>query len=172
MKMIDSKLIEHNNREYRVEIGADIDTRYPWGEYDGHGVLRMGRSKDKRPGENLILADDRSYWFYDVQVTMVKAKAEHWGISGSTEGMTKGQIIAEAVRRDMEYCTEWLSGDRFWCIVEVTDTDTGESKCVGGVEYSVRGDNSYIDEIVNDCVYCLDYAREEAHVCAVNAMSV
>lgn len=69
--------------------------------------------------------------------------------------LTKGEITAEAVRRDFEYCRGYLN-DQWtwqWVRVELVDDDDevidGYEDSVGGVEGS---DDKYVGEIVEECM--------------------
>lgn len=118
----------------RVDWFYDSDTEAPWEHEDGHGEVSDWKpyyrgESSKAPGERVLHADRGSARFYDWQGAIAKAKSENWGLSEEDTAAlaaklgrqpTKGDIAAEAVRRDFEYLRRWCNDDWFWCGYVVT----------------------------------------------------
>lgn len=170
---------EHSGLQFRCLVMQDDDMQAPWVEHDGHGQIRSvsyyyGRPK-KRPGEIIIYSERGDYWLYDVQATMQTARQDGWGLSDEDIAAlakklnrvpTKGDITAESVRRDMEYCRQWLQGDRFWEMIEVFQINAdcepiSESEYLGGID---SGYDSESQKYVRECA--AELAGQIAH--AVN----
>ena len=143
-------------RGVQVRIQYEYDDGFhclPWIEEDGWGEIRTanrryGGRPRKRPGEVFIHEEQGTFWIYDVQATQAKALREGWGITGDTTGLTKRQVAALAVQRDMEAARKWLSGDLFYISINVSlvdDPDTGHN--IGGFTYGWnKADREYADE--------------------------
>lgn len=146
----------------RVRIEADDTGRgLPWEEEDGHGIIREGRANftghiQKSPGEVVIWRDRSGSYVYDVKGTIAKARKEGWGLSeADAEGLTRKQVIAEAVRRDMERMRGYLY-ERWWyvgVIVELrtADDEVLDSRSLWGIEND-SGD-AYFAEVANDLLH-------------------
>lgn len=143
---------EVNGRVFCWDFEYDSDSKMPWEDWDGIGVVLSRSYAEKAPHEVLIHEDRRAYWFYDVRASMEKARKEGWGLpDAETVGLTKKQIIAKAVQKDMEYCQEWLKGDRYFVCLKVWAEDSPENvDYLGGVEYNETGDNKYLIECAQE----------------------
>lgn len=138
-----------------IELHYDSDNGMPWIENDGHGEIRQtyapyGRP-EKAPGEVVLYGERGEYFLYDVQATTEKAKREGWGISGDTTGLTRAQIAALAVKQDMKYCRDFLTGSRYWSgytytVQDADGEEVAEGSCWG----------------FDDPDYCLTEAKAEA----------
>lgn len=152
----ETRAIEQNGKTYRVEFIFDSDMGAPWEEHDGHGVVSDWESRDKKPGEVVIASDRGSKRFYDVAATTRIAKRDKWGVSDAdTSNMTRAQITALAVQRDMERMRDWCNGDWYWCGVSVfpltADGDELRSKTesLWGIESDAE---EYFDEVIADLI--------------------
>ena len=156
---------QHSGLMFRCVVEPDTDLQAPWIEHDGHGRIRSVSSyygrPEKRPGEVIIYSERGEYWLYDVQATMQIAGNDGWGLSDEdvtalaaklNRTPTKGDITAGSVRRDMDYCRQWLQGDRFWQMIEVFQIDD-EGERIGESEYLGCVDSGYGSE-------CGEYVRE------------
>lgn len=148
--------IEQNGKTYRVEFIFDSDTGAPWKEHDGHGVVSGWESRDKKPGEVVISEDHGSKRFYDIAATTRIAKRDGWGLAPEkAAGLTRAQIVAEAVRLDMERMRGWCNDDWHWCGVSVfplsEDGDELRSKTesLWGIESDA---DSYFEEVISDLI--------------------
>lgn len=124
--------ITHNGIEVRVRYFYDHDKGAPWKECDGHGDVREVTSTwgrpDKRPGEVVMCSSRGTYWLYDYQGAVKKAKAEGWGCKNQTDAMTKNEVAAEAANEDMEFLQGWLNGDWHYVGVVCTVLDENGAK--------------------------------------------
>lgn len=87
-----------------------------------HGVIREVEAATgysmKKPCEVVLHANSRTIWLYDVQASIKLAKQYGWVVSGNNAALlqeklgrhpSKKQIIAEAVRLDIESCRARLA---------------------------------------------------------------
>ena len=164
MTAIDSFDFEHNGRSYTAEIHADEDHGAPWDEEDGHGPVRLATSRDdKRPGERPLfqrMRDGGGVYLYDWQEAMATAKRDGWGLCPVDVAKlaaelgrqpTRGEITAEAVRRDFEHLRAWCNDDWSYVGVVVRQVDAcgccGVSESLWGIE-SDAGD--YLQEVARE----------------------
>ena len=147
---------EQNGTTYRVEFIFDSDTGAPWKEHDGHGVVSDWESRDKKPGEVVIASNRGSKRFYDVAATTRIAKRDGWGLSPEkASGLTPAQIVAEAVRLDMERMRGWCNDAWHWCGVAVfpltADGDELRSKTesLWGIESDA---DDYFKEVIAELI--------------------
>lgn len=164
-EMINSFTFTHENRKFLARVYADHDMGRPWEEHDGHGDIREGYTgftgyAEKRGGEVVIGEVAFSHrkarvWLYDVAATIKRARKEGWGISEQqTEALgvrlyaqsktpkprlTKREIVAEAVRLDMERMSAWLNDRWTWCGVSVVEMPDF-SKAIEALESYDGGD--------------------------------
>ncbi|WP_213303496.1 hypothetical protein [Paraburkholderia sacchari] len=175
--------IEAGGYPFRVRVEADEFMGAPWEEHDGHGVVSGWTTRDKHPGEIVLCMDRRSRRYYDVQASMKIARRDGWGLCdedraalikslaapgivmrGPNRGMyrpgrapskplTRGEITAEAVRRDFGYLRRWCNDDWHWVgvVVELLDGD-GEvvDDRVGNISDSLWGIESEADDTLRE----------------------
>jgi len=160
--------IEHNGRNYTVEVNYDDGMGAPWLEEDGHGIVSDWTTRDKQPGEWVLPEDRRSKRFYDFAATMKLAKKEGWGLSDEALAKleqklgrkpTKGEITADSVWRDFEYLRGWCNDDWHWVYVMVTDVETGESDSLGGIESL---SDEFIQESIMDMIVNFECKNKDA----------
>lgn len=131
--------LELNGSSYRVEYHYDESMREPWKEHDGHGIVSDWTSRDKRPGERVLVSDRSSKRYYDIGASVALAKRDGWGDGSDDAGRTKGQIAASAVERDFDYCKGWCEDRWHWIGVVVTLLDvngepTNERESLWGID--------------------------------------
>lgn len=113
----------HDGCTFRATIHADDWCHgAPWDNECGHGPVREIRTRDeKRPGEYILGAGPgwrMCGYAYDVQAAQAQALKDGWGFEGADPAtMTKRQIAAEAVRRDIKHLEAWVNDH--WCYVGV-----------------------------------------------------
>lgn len=148
---------------FRVELVGDVGgIGAPWDEHDGHGPVRFARNDDpKRAGERVLHHDRSALYLYDWAGAMRLAKKDGWGLAPDAlaafakrlgRDPTAGEIRAEAVQRDFDYCRRYASGDWCWVGVEVTllDVDgetTHERESLWGIE---SDSYTYHDEVARE----------------------
>lgn len=136
----------------------DCSLGYPWVEHDGHGYVRQEKwdRGGKCPGEIELYNRGSCTWYYDFQRTIGKAKADGWGFGGDKTGLTRGEIAVKAVQNDMQYCKEWLQGDRSWVTIEAQAFDTkgealGLPDYISGVEWACDSETQkYLKDTAKD----------------------
>lgn len=161
--------IELKGLTFRVEVKPDDGTiGAPWDEHDGHGPVRDVQYCNgdpstirKPPGERVLYADRGTVWLYDWQEACRIAKRDGWGLAPDDIGRLKvrlgrepqpGDIRAEAVQRDFDYCRRYASGDWYWCGIVVTllDVDgepTRECESLWGMESDAL---TYLDDTASE----------------------
>mgnify|MGYP003412973279 CR=1 FL=1 len=109
----------HDGKEFRATIHRDSDHGSPWDNECGHGPVRTIRDKrDKRPGEYIMWDEYGTAYAYDVQAAQAQALKDGWGFEGADPAtMTKRQIAAEAVKRDIKHLEGWVREE--WCYIGV-----------------------------------------------------
>lgn len=159
----DGDIIELRGYKVKVEIRHDPDSREPWKECEGYGVLvergRRYSQRDKRPYER-PLGDN--YW-YDMKATRATAERDSWGWGCDVVALatklgrepTRKQIIAEAIERDYQFLLAWINDEWQWhgYIVTLLDVDGEEtefSDSCWGFEYWLYDDskNQYFFEMI------------------------
>lgn len=93
-----------DGRTYRVRISVQFDEDHgaPWEEHDGHGPVSEWTTRDKRPGERVLVSDRGSKRYYDVQEANRIAKADGWGLidehkTALLQRLAKPRIVRRAV---------------------------------------------------------------------------
>jgi hypothetical protein len=142
--------------EVTIELWQDNYMGAPWKEHDGHGPVReISSIEEKRPGEVLLNSyfDRRSYnYAYDVQAAQKQALSEGWGFEGAKTGLSKRQVAATVVQKDIAHLRGWLNNDWHWTGYNLTVTKGGEE-----IDTDTRTVGGY------DCENaCLDDAKHEA----------
>lgn len=146
--LINSFRFDHNGRKFLARVYRDDNMRRPWEEDETHGDIREGYTgfagyAEKKGGE-VVISDDRfsvrrtQVWLYNVESTIKRARKDGWGLTeenmtalaerlfrerkltGSIT-LTKREIVAEAVRLDMERMRAWLNDGWHWCGVSVVE---------------------------------------------------
>lgn len=126
---IRTETICHEGRSFVVNLYPDDSHGAPWDECDGHGPVReLDPGEPLQRGEVLLYDDPRGRdrWVYGFGAALVQAQREGWGLNPEDlqrlhdrigRKPTKGQIRAEAVRKDMRYLWGYLAQD--WCYTGV-----------------------------------------------------
>ena len=163
----DGDTFEHKGRTYRVEFPYDDSHGAPWEECDGHGVVSDWTTRDKAPGERVLVSDRSSKRYYDIAETMRIAKRDGWGLGNDKLAdlaqalgrmPTKKEIIAKAVENDFEYLRSWCNAEWHYCGAIVTHNDSGETESLWGIE-----DNAYdyLAEVAHDLADEIAYRLDE-----------
>lgn len=177
MTALDSFDFEHAGRNYTAEIHHDADHGAPWEEEDGHGPVTDWTRDAKAPGQRLLYQDRHGAGrFYDWQEAMKIARRDGWGLGDAERAAlaaelgrepTRGEITAEAVRRDFEHLRDWCNGDWFWCGVVVRRAGAccccGDSESLWGIE-SNSGD--YLQEVARELAAELAARGAEPEECS------
>jgi hypothetical protein len=138
--------LEHSGITVQIRYEPDYDHGAPWDEDCGHGDIRQvncswGRP-DKLPGEVILYSHRGSYWLYDYQGAIKKAKVDGWGcrqvdkFGEPRPPLTKNQVAAQAVEEDMDFLRGYLQGDWGYVGIIVTALDEdgeelGQDSCWG-----------------------------------------
>lgn len=79
MDEVERETHEHRGHTITVVWYRDYDLGPPWKEHDGHGIVSEWTTRDKRPGERVLVSDRSSHRFYDFEETVKIAKRDKWG---------------------------------------------------------------------------------------------
>jgi hypothetical protein len=122
----------------------------PWDEHDGNAVIyRVGSGHTKAPNEIYLHKDRHGGIICDVVASIAKAKKEAWGLP-NREGMTRKQIVAEAVNHNIEHWRGWLHDKWAYLTIGVEislEDEELSSAYIGGVE---SNETDYIHELLNE----------------------
>lgn len=138
----DEETFSHLGHNFVARFYRDEDHGEPWEENDGHGPVSEWTNRDKRPGEVVLVTDDRGRGFkrfYDWQEAMKIAKRDRWNAPPYDEG-TRGQKAARAVQRDFDYLRGWCNDLWHYCGISVTLADeNGEFDEAREYEFALWG---------------------------------
>jgi len=121
MRPFYAETIQHGGRAFEVSLYSDYYHGNPWDESDGHGAPRcLNHRETMQRGEVWLCDTGEETWAYDFGAALLKASREKWGLCPDDlqrltdrigKKPSKGQIRAEAVRKDMEYLRGFICGD-------------------------------------------------------------
>lgn len=167
---------EHKGYTFEVEYQRDDCMSEPWKEHDGHGVVSEWTSREKKPGERVLVQDShgRAKRYYDVKASIAIARKDQWGpvhcalCDSSEHGPysqeygphandhnfkpeSPGQTAARAVEKDYEYLRAWCNDEWEWTYAVVTLIEDGEknpdaSESIGGIDGDHDG-GKYLTEV-------------------------
>ena len=143
----DGDTFTHGDLQFIVSFEYDDDATPPWERADGHGPVSDWTSRDKKPGE-WVLSSNRGFkHFYDAAEATRIAKRDGWGIGKEARAElaaklgrapTKGEVTAEAVRRDFEFLRGWCTDEWHYvgvCVRHVSqDADQRYIYALWGIE--------------------------------------
>ena len=78
-QLFDGDTFEHRGRMFRVRFPRDESMGAPWEEQDGNGVVSDWTTRDKAPGEKVLVTVHKYRRYYDVQASIEIAKRDGWG---------------------------------------------------------------------------------------------
>lgn len=173
MDHFNTERITVDGREFEVRFYYDDDADRPWERCDGHGPVRKIRARDEKyPGERIMTSGERNayIWAYDVAKATRIARREGWGLSEQDAAdlarrlkrqPTRGDIAAEAVRRDFDFLRGWVCDQWHYMGVTVLPIGAdGEPDEADEYRYALWGIES-----------TGDYWREVAEECARECLS-
>lgn len=117
---------EYKGLTFRFAIERDEGSAEPWVEHDGHGPVSEWTTREKKPGERVLVSDHGSKRYYDWAEAIRIAKRDQWGMAGD-EGLSKGAKAERAVQADFDRLKAWCDDEWYWCGVVVTATQTGRT---------------------------------------------
>ncbi len=148
--------IEHNGDKFTVQIFPDYNHGAPWEEEDGHGPVSDWTTRNKTPGELILVQDGPHKKFYDFQEACKIARRDGWDSSPLNTGQeTKRQQAAKAARANFEHLRRYAEGQ--WNYVGVIvekicpccNTPSGETQSLWGIESFA---DDYLDEVAQELV--------------------
>jgi hypothetical protein len=153
---------KHAGLTFRAETTPDECHGAPWEECDGHGPVSDWTTRDKAPGERVLAQDRGSRRYYDAAEATRIAKRDGWGLA--EDGIaalrdklgrdpTRGDITAEAVRRDFDYLRAWCDDEWRYVVLrivllDVDGAETDRDAYLGGVEST--DDEAYVRDCARD----------------------
>ncbi len=154
---------EHDAKQFRAFIEGDDDHTPPWDRECGHVDVTDWERRNKAPSEVIINEDRGSRRFVCIRDAIAKATREGWGLG--VESMkalaeklartpTKREVIAEAVRLDVERMRAWCNDEWGYvgvcvCLLDSEGSPVGDKYAAAcwGIE-SDSGD--YLREVARD----------------------
>lgn len=118
------RIVLEHGYSAEIEIERDEGTGEPWKEHDGHGPVSEWTTRDKNPGERVLVTDRNHRRYYDWAEAIKIAKRDGWDAEPYGKG-TKGEQAARAVERDYEYLRAWCNDEWHWIGYIVTVYDEG-----------------------------------------------
>lgn len=137
--------LTYKGREYRVQVERDENMGAPWDEHDGHGSVSGWTTRAKRPGELVLAKDGDSRHYYDFAESVRIARRDGWDAPPYKVG-TKGEQAHRAALADFEHLRAWCLDEWYWVGVVVTDTVSGESASLWGID----GEDPYCEEVAQE----------------------
>jgi hypothetical protein len=147
----DGDTFTHRGYSFKVTHARDEFMGEPWKEHDGHGEVSEWTSRDKAPGERVLIEDrGRSRRYYDVAGAVRTARRDQWGAvccasCGQEAGgigtpaygtvhaiepadhpfvrEPRGATAARAVEADFKYLRGWCLDEWSWTCVDVVLLD-------------------------------------------------
>lgn len=140
--MYDSFTFEHKGRSFLAELHHDPDTGAPWEEQEGHGHVSDWVTRDKAPGEMVLLREGQHARFYAFEEACARAREEGWDSAPYNQGQeSEAEQAAKAARADFEYLRAWCIGEWHWCGVIVKpvcaccgNADDSRAESLWGIE--------------------------------------
>lgn len=144
-----------NGYSLRIKIYADEHHDAPWDSSEGHGPVTDWETRDKRPGEWILSESRNSYRFYDAAEAIRHAWRYGWGLDpddtialvrklkkADSSELTRGEIIAEAVRLDYAFLKGWCDDE--WHYLEykvdlIHEDEEGEVPTIKELDTSCWG---------------------------------
>jgi len=159
------KIIKVDDLSFGVSFEADCDIPPPWGNAEGHAIIRARanhhfRHTGKKPGEKLIHASRNTSYFVDIKATKEKAMKEAWGIGENeiaklTKKLgrkpTRKEEVAQAIQLEVDYHSAWFSDN--WRDVVIVQAIDDDGNAVDGVNNSLWGVETwrnYHEEIAHE----------------------
>ncbi len=110
--------IERDGRTFGWIIEPDDRNEPPWTQEDGHGPVTDWTTRDKQPGERVLITDRRSKRFYDFAEACRIARRDGWGVNGGQlPNESAKAYAARAVEADYTRLSAWCNG--VWSYVGV-----------------------------------------------------
>jgi hypothetical protein len=100
----------HAGLMFRARIEPDHTGATPW-EDDGHGPVSDWTTRDKRPGEMVLIRDGRHARYYDFAAAVAIAKRDGWNAAPYWQAETRGQRAAKAARADFDRIRAWCNDE-------------------------------------------------------------
>lgn len=144
----DGNIFEHQGYRFRVRFEPDQDHGPPWVENDGHGMVSDWTTREKRPGERVLVTDRNSRRYYDIAATLKIARRDGWGTAdGRRDGESLRAYAARAVDADFEYLRGWCTDQWQYVGVIVSWHDADDSEDMAESLWGVESLNEYPTEI-------------------------
>lgn len=173
---------EHEGKQFRAFIESDDDATPPWDRECGHVDVSEWERRNKAPSEVIINEDRGSRRFVCIREAIAKATREGWGLNGAPLAAleeklgrkpTKREVIAEAVRIDIERMRAWCADEWEYigvcvCLLDSEGSPIGDkySAALWGIESDC---DDYIQEVARDMA---SDALREAQATMVHISSV
>lgn len=157
---------ELHGHKFIARVYRDDANEAPWMREDGHGEVSDWTSRAKRPGELILNSDRDSKRYYDFAGTVAIARKD-WGLSADDQAawvakaaksrnkwrdgkahpieprdtakpMTRGEMGAEAARRDFERLNAWCRDDWYYVGVSVAPMVPATERLTRAIEQAIQ----------------------------------
>lgn len=158
----------HDGFTIVATVYRDNDGDAPWERDDCRGPVSEWVTRDKLPGERVLISDGSHHRYYDFQEACRIARKDGWGCEGGprTNESVKA-YAARAVERDFDVLQAWCNDEWHYCGVAVT-VSKADTRLTGKYDHALWGiemnypdsDNSYLVEVANGLIdEALDAAK-------------
>lgn len=112
--------MDYRGHRFTVEVEPDDSMQEPWKEHDGHGPVSEWTSRNKAPGERVLISDrGRRHLFYDYAAAVRIARKDGWGdarklASALGREPSSGELAAWAADEDFKYLRAWCRDEWRW----------------------------------------------------------
>jgi len=138
---------------FSVDVEPDYDSGAPWENSDGHGPVSGWETREKRPGELLLIRDGALSRYYDFAEACRIAMRDGWDSAPYNAGTeTKRQQAAKAARADYEYLRAWCNDEWRYVVLTVTllDSDGNETEIFSSLGMVEDSDSDYLRETARE----------------------
>lgn len=111
------KKIERDGFTITPRLEADDCGETPWQREDGHGPVSDWTTRDKLPGERVLIADRGSKRYYNFAEAVRIARADGWGDGKPVGSRSAKQYAADAAKDDFRRLSAWCNDQ--WSYVGV-----------------------------------------------------
>lgn len=163
LRLFDGDTFELDGRTFKFKGEFDQDSDAPWEQVDSLGDVTDWTSRDKGPGERVIVTDRSMKRYYDFAGAVTKARKEGAGAGEGTNGERAVRAVEEEFERFAGWCNDrWHYMGVIVTLLDEEGEDTEERESLWGIEddcpdYHV--DVAY--ELAGEIVYRLDKERKE-----------
>lgn len=153
--MNDGDIIERNGRKFLVTFEYDDDSTPPWEREDGHGPVSEWTTRDKHPGERVLVSDRPHKRYYDFAEAVKIARQDGWDAEPVGTG-TAGETAARAAEADFKHLQDWCNDQWQYIGVVVRPVCPCCGQAAKGYSFALWGIESnstdYLGEVASELI--------------------